>query len=791
VAQAILTQVVAAITAACGRQPIAGDALRDWQRGGDARVAVFSYRRDFNLLWGLSDDGTDAWEALIRDLGRHGSGEYTLVIVWDGTPADDAGGVAVSRYVTPYDWALLLSYSLYRQAAGLDGKGRPKMRILIFNAVAAQRGRSFTRDAFFGFHNVLPWIQDYRPLAGKEFLGEAALPNDRDNDSYAWLRQAVPPARRDAERLIRDLRRPECVLTTFPEGDQERLASLEILVAAWKAQFLRAGSRHDVANLIGPFLLATGLPPAVRERARALLMESAPGRRALWLLLREIGLLRERSGTEDTPALIGDDDVLGERKKARFLLIDDRYRFGYHHVLAGMIFGDDYQSGHSNETSGGKTWTYARRGIKLTCRSGADSLLNYLEELDPITNWERPRYLRLPRADILLIDLRLWEIGQTEVRQKLMNRLVGICDRLDAAALADADFQDGYRAARDIAEGKGVSELPALTLLPLLLSHIDPSLPILLFSSTHQREVIDPLNRRSNIVTLFSKPLLSGYGEARAAQGLIQDLREALRQSLRLHEARIIWKRIESAHWKGRPPFKVNDRWENGFLVKEGYNTVSTARAHDPHIPTGDADLSILLGRLYRHYILDEKYYDFSSVPYELIESALTPVEVTQRFYNPELELIDDITEEGGSRNQMARALQCLRNRKAHGHAPRPHTLCEQEDWRHASILAFLLLLDYITSASCSVPQEEGLLQGGVTDLWRHLRQHYSGELGECRHQWEPDPRKLGALNALPWLEFVLYTLVWTLKKACQEGRVPVSKDTYEILNRLYQQRLG
>jgi hypothetical protein len=48
------------------------------------------------------------------------------------------------------------------------------------------------------------------------------------------------------------------------------------------------------------------------------------------------------------------------------------------------------------------------------------------------------------------------------------------------------------------------------TLLPRLISLIDPTLPIIIFSSTHRRELIDPFRNYGNIITTFRKPIISG-----------------------------------------------------------------------------------------------------------------------------------------------------------------------------------------------------------------------------------------------------------------------------------------
>jgi len=69
------------------------------------------------------------------------------------------------------------------------------------------------------------------------------------------------------------------------------------------------------------------------------------------------------------------------------------------------------------------------------------------------------------------------------------------------APLTDGEFSGGYRKMR--------------ALLPKLISLIDPTLPIVLFSSTQDAEVLRELSGHGNIVTRFSKPVFrSAIGDA-------------------------------------------------------------------------------------------------------------------------------------------------------------------------------------------------------------------------------------------------------------------------------------
>ncbi len=64
--------------------------------------------------------------------------------------------------------------------------------------------------------------------------------------------------------------------------------------------------------------------------------------------------------------------------------------------------------------------------------------------------------------------------------------------------------------ANDTMAGEQLKMPPRETLLPRLIALLDPTLPIVLFSSTHRTELIEPFRSFANIITDFHKPVLSG-----------------------------------------------------------------------------------------------------------------------------------------------------------------------------------------------------------------------------------------------------------------------------------------
>jgi hypothetical protein len=114
---------------------------------------------------------------------------------------------------------------------------------------------------------------------------------------------------------------------------------------------------------------------------------------------------------------------------------------------------------------------------------------------------------------VLFLDLRLFAEGEREISNRFSEEFAKFGRRLLAA-------RDSGRHLPWVDDAKGFSELeseldgelahPRETLLPRFLSLLDPTLPIIIFSSTHRTELIDPFRDYGNIITAFRKPILTG-----------------------------------------------------------------------------------------------------------------------------------------------------------------------------------------------------------------------------------------------------------------------------------------
>jgi len=748
-----------AIARSAGRSVLPRDQIGAWYNDSNHDLAVFSYVRDFQSLWGLSGGG-DGLAEIAKRLGesRQDNNELTLLIVWDGMPEGGGNTVAVDSYVTPYDWALVLSIVLYRQERE-NSSLHPPLRILILDVNAYQVGTSFIQRSFFAFHNVFPWVQDYRPVAvGVDDWADEALKNLKDRVEYALLRQAVSPNRSDICRLIEDLVTSDCVLTTFNDFDDvvQRGKDLETLIQAWQKEFMKAGTRHSVANLVGPLIMADGFAEPVRSTARNVVTKDNEGRLALIEVLRALQMMVK---PQDSGVSI-DDPITPSKPfqhgKLRILLIDDQHKEGFQHIVGFVLFGGEYDPAKCRANK------FSYRSVTLRGEDSAKSILEALEGKGKIEDWDWPRKLPV-EADILLLDLRLWLDTETDKRKSFFGRLNGICDELAVSTLVERDYAFGkaLQAGRKIKESGDGDEITALALFPLLLSYYDPAFPVVIFSSTHQRQLVEMLAHRKNIITDFSKPLNTGYGQGVAAFTAIQDLRQAIERSVQLYEARTVWKYLAEL---------TSEKIVMPFIPKP-HGTVMVAESK-----ISNSDLIKKLAGIYEDYILSQRFYDFLSVPWEFLEAILSPVSLNdQAKYTFDISEADPV-------GKLGFALKQCRHKKAHGNFL-ANELVKIDGWvpslQDCAVLEFMFLINLLS------PCENSDLPENLKNLDRKYQARLIQKYGKLK-----DARvdnllvSNGALEVLNGGEYVFLALAAGVSKSGKS----LSMRTLEVFRKVKEE---
>lgn len=109
---------------------------------------------------------------------------------------------------------------------------------------------------------------------------------------------------------------------------------------------------------------------------------------------------------------------------------------------------------------------------------------------------------------------------------------------------------------------------PEETLLPRLLSLLDPTLPIIIFSSTHRTELVDPFRHYGSIITTFRKPILTGMNRdwSEIIRELHSDFALALEQAAKMLRVRGAINTFHRRTHKG--PLDLLPRSDHGHLIE-------------------------------------------------------------------------------------------------------------------------------------------------------------------------------------------------------------------------------
>lgn len=491
------------------------------------QIAGAAGHSEFQVL--LYSDGvaSDAlWAALENDRPLHGASN--LVIVFDDFPKQwkTEHPFRPELWLTPWDWALAMSTLFLRDPKRLPHAG---FRCWIVDLLPAA-GELLARQRFKMAQAFVPWVRSYRPLE--------ASPRTTADDIWS---------------LWKDL--PGMTLSPALDAIAAADSSSRGVSSVWLNLLAAPGDRHAIGNLVGPLLLAEGVR---RTMGRDIDLRVDTPTLHFRALLRAVGFATaEKNSTSRITGAVVDHhsvlttiekDLFQQNRKVRWLLVDDHASLGYHAALAGLLFG--VKSTADTDPLGDltTTWNGDARDLSLRSVSHPIVLLNELKtSFGRQPNWTAPRVLGQSVFDILLLDLRLFPKSTTESasqeERSFLAALLGFCKTFGSSLPND----DGLRAAMAAAQRRyqgGREELAALTLLPLLLSHADPSLPIILFSSSHQHEVARAFADRPNVIASFSKPIMTGYAHSEATSLAVDELVLAVTDSIRLHRVRPVWQAI-------------------------------------------------------------------------------------------------------------------------------------------------------------------------------------------------------------------------------------------------------
>lgn len=518
-------------------------------------LKFWDYGAEFNVLWRMESLGTDH-----------------AIVVWADTPDDPVvSPVATQPYLTPFDWAIA--------------------------ACALNRSIRVT-------------VVDLRPT-------------DHDREDYAaprWLRtlrpECVPWLRRltveDVVRHSNDAEIPSLqeirALFSEPWGYAENKLkvsprdALQKLPACCIDPNLSA-NHHAIANLVGPLLLIRNpVPGSGNSRANH--------REALRQILSAAGMAPtpKESAQEEDRAVSGSDmaNAVAEHGRVRLLLIDDQWHHGWAEWVCECLgLGWDSKAYDARESAKAVPQCVAGNpdtGMSLWVSSTPHWVLDRTEKALAGKEGDARFALRLTDGDgefaeILLLDLRLFPPGGNEA--PFARRAAELARRFLARGAWPCFDEDELNGIRNGSRstGDGFDHAAILTLLPRLLAHTDLSLPIVLFSSTRRRDIVESLRGYGSIFTQFSKPLLFGELGPEIAERAEEALQAALRCAQHFAKARKLCQRILHAAKQHKP---INRHAPTQFHHIEIYldESGSSALGTDPNVREPEKKCFVIGGLL-------------------------------------------------------------------------------------------------------------------------------------------------------------------------------------------------
>jgi hypothetical protein len=422
------------------------------------RILVTSYAEDFDYLWAWQNDLAE-WLALDN---RH------IIVVWDGSPAAGRlGQYNVAEYLTPADWSVMLT---------LVAKEVPRLTIVDF---ASHR------------HQNAPTLQTFRHLRR---MSPSPLPHVHEVN-LTGLRPFLSALSTHAS-------------TTQPSQDDRSM--LRVLWNSLLGDDKR--THHAIANIVGPSLLLEAMQrPGHKDGS------SVPA--ALRQFIRALHAADQKSGEASTG--LGDKEPwfdfasnLSQWVDA-VVLVDDLAEDGWGDVLRAMLGLDLLDP---------KVRVYVRPLVGGRRSDGtALDLPGYLRRRIDWLHASKERRAAPPflvpeaKNPLVFLDIRLFNQSSLEEERRFYKSLLVLAREFAALPsvgwpidLSDSALGSVERFAKGKADLESPDHHAALSLLPRLLAIADPTLPVVLFSSTGRRAVVEPLIPCGNVVFDFEKPRLSG-----------------------------------------------------------------------------------------------------------------------------------------------------------------------------------------------------------------------------------------------------------------------------------------
>lgn len=416
------------------------------------------------------EDFTDIWGTV--EEGKRIDADLA-VIIWDDTPTDDAFvPVSTGSHLSPIEWAF-----------------------------CARKLNS----------NIKVLILDLAPKAHATLAAYRFVQSLR-TDSIPWLRVvALDQISRCVSVLLSLLSHSSSSATELKPADLLRQIRLQLTEPG------QSLNRHALTNIVGGIIIAGSAYFDDRSSLHA---------RPLLTLFKAVGLVPAKDYDEPR--------TRGFLAPGKYLLLDDQANHGWKQWLRKVLVQGNVES----------LW------------DEPDPIRSILARLErEVTRLQGNRFSDLrfsmslagrPAPDddeIMLLDLRLFANGHASASREseFYACILDYAKQLPDTGAWEPIPADDLRLVQEWCDAnKGGSSgdpryvhdtdahFAALTLLPRVLALLDMTYPIVLFSSTGRREIIERLAPYGNIITFFEKPRFFGVHPESVRELAVDALRKAL-----------------------------------------------------------------------------------------------------------------------------------------------------------------------------------------------------------------------------------------------------------------------
>jgi hypothetical protein len=278
--------------------------------------------------------------------------------------------------------------------------------------------------------------------------------------------------------------------------------------AIWNELTSNRDKHHALSNVLGAFLLGAQVGKGTRHAGESWIQDY------LLALIRALGVeadldqvrVKEHDGFQRWITPAQQSAIEG------VVLIDDMGSL-WEYFLRGA-------TGFAGDAAFGETGRTFRESLACLGEENFPREIDALpERLDAFFDSGRRKLnasdilggdSRLGTDFVLFLDLRLFGSSESELGDCFYNRIRDIAWKVLRSETRHRPWLDARSFTAFEEELDGGEDHPPETLLPRVISLLDPTLPIVIFSSTHRTELIDPFRSYGNIVIDFRKPILSG-----------------------------------------------------------------------------------------------------------------------------------------------------------------------------------------------------------------------------------------------------------------------------------------